>query len=38
MHEKKLVKSFKMNFGLYRFNVIEFHDFLVLIKSVLNYF
>ena len=32
--KKKLTKSFKINFGLWLSNVIEFNDFLTLIKSV----
>ena len=33
IYVKKLIKSFNMNFGKWIFNVIEFYDFLILIKS-----
>ena len=32
--KKKLKKSFKINFGLWLSNVIEFNGFLTLIKSI----
>ena len=35
--KKKLTKSFKINFGLWLFNVIEFYEFLILIKLILRF-
>ena len=35
--KKKLTKSFKINFGLGLSNIIEFHNFVVLIKSVFEF-
>ena len=35
--KKKLVKWFRINFDLWFSNVIKFHNFLILIKFILNY-
>ena len=34
---KKLIKSFKVNFGMQLSNNIEFHDFLILIKLIFEF-